>query len=127
MLYGIACRDRFPDQFLDAHLALFAARHDHGHKLAHEDVLRDAVAGAGLDADAVAAEARSGRPLETLAAEHTKAVDGWGVFGVPTYIEGENAAFVRCMERGRVEDLERILDLLPWASLNEFKRPTIPR
>jgi hypothetical protein len=31
------------------------------------------------------------------------------------------------MERGRVVDFERVLDLLPWASLNEFKRPTIPR
>jgi 2-hydroxychromene-2-carboxylate isomerase len=127
LLYGIACRDRFPEQFLDAHLALFAARHDHGHKLAHEDVLRDAVAGAGLDADAVAEEAWSGRPLAALAAEHSEAVDRWGVFGVPTYIDGESAAFVRSMERGRVEDFERILELLPFASLNEFKRPTIPR
>ena len=39
LLYGIAVRDAFPDQFFDAHLALFAARHDHGLKLGHEDVL----------------------------------------------------------------------------------------
>jgi 2-hydroxychromene-2-carboxylate isomerase len=127
LLYGIACRDRFPEQFLDAHLALFGARHDQGQKLEQEDVLRAAVQSAGIDPDAVAAEVSSGGPLQTLAAEHSEAVDSWGVFGVPTYIEGDQAAFVRCMERGRVEDLERVLDLLSWASLNEFKRPTIPR
>ena len=47
LLYGIAVRDQFPEQFPDAHLALFAARHEHGLKLGHVDVLRDAVASAG--------------------------------------------------------------------------------
>lgn len=127
LLYGIAVRDSFPEQFLDAHLALFAARHDHGLKLGHEDVLRDAVASAGLDPDAVAAEAWSGRPLKTLGEEHTEAVDGFGVFGVPTYIEGEESVFIRFMDRGRVDDLERAMDLLDWSRLNEFKRTRIAR
>jgi len=41
LLYGIAIRDQFPDGFLDFHLAAFAARHDHGKKLGHEDVVRE--------------------------------------------------------------------------------------
>jgi 2-hydroxychromene-2-carboxylate isomerase len=127
LLYGIAARDAFPDHFFDAHLALFAARHDKGLKLGHEDVVREAVAEAGLDPDAVAEEVASGRPLKTLATEHSEAVDRWAVFGVPTYIEGDDAVFVRFMERGRVDDLERVLDLLPWTRLNEFKRTQIPR
>jgi 2-hydroxychromene-2-carboxylate isomerase len=127
LLYGIAVRDTFPDQFFDAHLALFAARHDLGLQLNDEAVLRDAVASAGLDPDAVAEEAHSGRPLKVLAAEHTEAVDHWRVFGVPTYIEDEEAVFVRFMERGRVDDLERMLDLLQWSRFNEFKRTRIPR
>jgi 2-hydroxychromene-2-carboxylate isomerase len=127
LLYGIAVRDAFAEQFDDAHLALFAARHDKGLKLGHEDVLRDAVTSAGLDADAVAAEVWSGRPLATLAAEHTEAVSRWGAWGVPTFIEGDDAAFVRFMERGRVDDLERMLELLSWTRLNEFKRPTVAR
>ena len=45
LLYGIAVRDQFPDKFFDAHLELFAARHDRGEKLGHEDVLRAAVRG----------------------------------------------------------------------------------
>ena len=127
LLYGIAVRDTFPDQFFDAHLALFAARHEQGLKLNEEPVLRDAVASAGLDPDAVAEEAWSGRPLKVLAAEHTECVERYGVFGVPTYMEGEQAAFVRFMKRGDVADLERMLELLQWGDLNEFKRPRIPR
>ncbi|HEX5587090.1 MAG TPA: DsbA family protein [Acidimicrobiia bacterium] len=127
LLYGIAVRDTFADQFFDAHLALFAARHEQGLKLNEESVLRDAVASAGLDPDAVAEEAWSGRPLKTLAAEHTECVDRYGVFGVPTYMEGDQAAFVRFMKRGDVADLDRMLELLQWGDLNEFKRPRIPR
>ena len=127
LLYGIAVRNAFPDQFFDAHLALFAARHEQGLKLNEEPVLRDAVASAGLDPDAVAEEAWSGRPLKTLATEHTECVDRYGVFGVPTFLEGDQAAFVRFMKRGDVADLERMLELLQWGDLNEFKRPRIPR
>jgi len=127
LLYGIAVRDSFSEQFFDAHLALFGARHEQGLQLKDEAVLRDAVASAGLDATAVAEEAWSGRPLKALTAEHTDCVDRYGVFGVPTYLEGDQAAFVRFMKRGDVADLERMLELLQWGDLNEFKRPRIPR
>ncbi|HSO95853.1 MAG TPA: DsbA family protein [Acidimicrobiia bacterium] len=127
LLYGVAVRDTFPDQFLDTHVALFAARHDEGRRLDDEAVLRDVVTSVGLDADAVAEEAWSGRPLKTLHTEHTQAVDEWDVFGVPTFIEGEEAVFVRFMDRGRVADLERMIGLLDWTNLNEFKRTRLPR
>jgi len=127
LLYGLAVRDTFSEHFFDAHLALFGARHEQGLKLQEEDVLRDAVASVGLDPDAVAEEARSGRPLKTLGDEHTECVERYGVFGVPTFCEGDQAAFVRFMQRGDVPDLERMLDLLQWSGLNEFKRPRIPR
>jgi predicted DsbA family dithiol-disulfide isomerase len=125
--WGIAIRDQFPDHFLDAHLAFFAARHDKGLKLKDEDVLREAAAGAGADPDAVAAEIASGRPLKTLAAEHTESVERWGVFGVPTFCEGEEAVFIRFMERGRTDDLTRAVDLVEWTRFNEFKRTRVPR
>jgi protein-disulfide isomerase-like protein with CxxC motif len=126
LLYGIAVRDAFPDQFLDVHLALFAARHDQGRKLDDEAVLRDVVASAGLDPDAVADEAWSGRALKTLMTEHVQAVDEWDVFGVPTFVEGDDAVFVRFMDRGRIDDLERMVDMLGWVRLNEFKRTRLP-
>jgi len=127
LLYGIAVRDTFPDGFLDAHLALFAARHDQGRKLDDEAVLRAVVASVGLDADAVTDEVWSGRPLKTLMTEHVQAVDEWDVFGVPTFVEGDEAVFVRFMDRGRVDDLERMVGLLAWTRLNEFKRTRLPR
>lgn len=126
LLYGIALREHHPEEFLDAHLALFAQRHDHGKRF-EEDVLREAVAAVGVDPDVVAKEASSAETLAILADEHTEAVSRWEVFGVPTYIESDEAVFVRFMERGRVDDLEQVLGMLQWSRLNEFKRTRIPR
>jgi hypothetical protein len=49
------------------------------------------------------------------------------VFGVPTFISDEVATFVRFMERGLVSDVDRVLDLVGWHGLNEFKRTRVPR
>ena len=127
LLYGITVRDHFPEHFFDFHIGTFAARFDKGLKLGHEETVRDVVTEIGLDVDAVAEEVWSGRPLKTLVAEHSEAVDRYSVFGVPTFIEGDDAVFIRFMERGRVDDLERALGLLEWTRLNEFKRTTLPR
>jgi hypothetical protein len=125
--WGIAVRDAFPNHFRAAHVAIFAARHDQGGKLAEESVLRKAIGSVELDPDAVAAEVASGRPLQTLAAEHTEAVQQWSMFGVPTFVMGERAAFVRLMERDRPEDVDRVLDLFAFERLNELKYTRIPR
>jgi len=125
--WGIAVRDHFADKFFDFHIATFAARHDHALKLGHEDVVRDVAKQVGLDVDAVAAEVESGRPLKTLAEEHTEAVKNWNVFGVPTFIENDTAVFIRFMERDNLEDVDRALDLLPWTRLNEYKHTRVPR
>jgi hypothetical protein len=127
LLWGIAVRDAFPDHFLDFHLAAFRARHDEGQKIAEEPVLRALAGSVGLDPDAVAEEVASGRPLKALEAEHTEAVDRYAVFGVPTVIEGDEAVFVRIMERGNVDDWAEALDLVASTRINEFKRTKIPR
>ena len=124
--YGIAVRDHFPDQFLDAHLELFAARHVHGGKLDEEDVLRDAVARAGLDPDAVAEVAHAPETLKTLAAEHTEMVDELRRVRRSHVHRGRQAVFVRFMDRGHAADVEPMLELLEWTSLNEFKRTQDP-
>ena len=127
LLWGIAVRDAFADKFLDFHLAAFRARHDEGKKIAEDDVMREVAASVGLDPDAVAEEVASGRPLKALEAEHTEAVDRYAVFGVPTIVEGDEAVFVRLMDRGNVDDFAHALDLVPSNRLNEFKRTKIPR
>jgi hypothetical protein len=127
LLWGIAVRDAFPDHFLDFHMGVFRARHDKGKKIAEEPVLRQVAESVGLDPDAVAEEVASGRPLKALEAEHTEAVERYAVFGVPTVIEGDEAVFVRIMERGNADDLAQAVDLVASTRLNEFKRTRIAR
>ena len=125
--WGIAVRDTFPEQFLDWHLATFTARHETGAKIAKTDVLAEIATSVGLDPKAVAAEVATGRPLEALAQEHTEAVKRHAVFGVPTFIVDDRAVFVRLMDRSNPEDVDRVLDLLEWTDLNEFKHTSVPR
>ncbi len=125
--WGIAVRDNFPERFPGFHLRAFAARHDDARNIKDEAVLRDLASSAGLDPDAVAELVGGDEPRRSLISEHTEAVERWRVFGVPTFIEGDDAVFVRLMERGRVDDLEQVLSLLGATRLNEFKRTAIPR
>jgi len=127
LLWGIAVRDAFADEFLGWHAAAFAARHEEGQKIAKVDVLRDVAESVGLDPDAVAAEVATGRPLKVLAEEHTDAVKQHSMFGVPTFVVGDRAVFVRFMDRKNPDDIDRVLDLLEWTDLNEFKHTSVPR
>lgn len=127
LLWSIAVRDNFPDSFLDFHVAMFSARHDDGADISDSSVIEAVVDDVGLDVAAVRALVESGVPAKILAAEHTRSVDEFSVFGVPTFIAGHEAVFVRFMERHSTEDLGRVLDMLSWTNLNEFKRTTVPR
>lgn len=131
--WGLAVRDHFPEAFYDAHLALFAARHDHGRNLNDPEVVHDAVASAGLDPAEVEKVVAKGGPMRALAAEHTRTVEEHRTFGVPTFFAGDRAVFVRLMRRAKDgadarATLDRLLDLLiGWPELNEFKATRIPR
>ncbi len=131
--WGLAVRDQFPERFPAAHLALFSARHDQGLDLRSPEAVRGAVAGAGLDPDEVAAVVADARPRKALAADHHWAVTEHGVFGVPTFIAGDRAVFVRLMSRpagppDARRTMDRLIDLLVgWPQLNEFKATRIPR
>jgi 2-hydroxychromene-2-carboxylate isomerase len=131
---GVVVRDQQPDRFLDAHVALFAIRHDHGKHLRDEAEIRAALDSAGVDVDAVFAEIATGAPLETVRKEHEAAAANHDVWGVPTFILGESAAFVRLMDRpaGDAEvatrSIQRIIDLLDeWPELNELKHTSLKR
>jgi hypothetical protein len=127
LLWSLAVRDTHPDRFAAMHLGLFAARHDDGADLADREVLGEVAVAAGLDPVAIASIVDGGGPMDTLRAEHTALVDRHGVFGVPTFIAGDEAVFVRFMERHRIGDLDRVVDMITWTNVNEFKRTRIPR
>lgn len=130
---GVVVRDTFPERFLDVHAALFALRHDHGGHLRDEAAVRGVLADQGVNADAVFAEIDAGDAIITLQQEHERAVKDHSVWGVPTFVVGDQAAFVRVMDRPQgdaaraTRTIERIVELLGWPELNEFKHTSIPR
>jgi hypothetical protein len=101
--------------------------------------LRDEVAVAkvladvGVDAEAVIEEVHTGRPLAVIRDEHREVAASHDVWGVPTFIAGDQAAFVRYMNRADGNGdlarttVERTIDLLSgWPELNEFKHTSVP-
>lgn len=137
---GVVVRDQRPDVFAAVHRDLFALRHDHARALADPTELRAVLAPhvGGDAADELLAAAGDDASLATVRAEHERVVAERAVWGVPTFMTGPSAAvFVRVMDRnpgitaedrgrGRVA-VERILDLLEWDELNEYKHTSIPR
>ncbi|MGC8462920.1 MAG: DsbA family protein [Acidimicrobiales bacterium] len=131
---GVVVRDRYPDRFLDAHRSLFAARHDEGGDLRDREVVSTALERVGVPAADVLAEVDDGWPRATIRKEHEASVDELDVFGVPTFIVDDRAAFARLMERpGGNADLatqaiERIVTLMSGhPELNELKHTRIRR
>ena len=133
-LAGVVVRDHNPELFPAAHLALFTARHDQALDLRERDVLSKVLDDAGANGAHVLSEIDAGWPLDVLKAEHTEAVEERHVFGVPTFISGDNSVFVRLMNRPAgdgalgMATIERLLDLMAgWPELNEFKHTSLPR
>jgi hypothetical protein len=131
---GVVVRDRYPEQFGAVHHALFAARHDEGLDLRQADVVAGVLDRAGVPGADVLAEVAGGEPVAEIRRAHTDAVTKWEVFGVPTFIIDDRAAFVRLMSRPRgdaalarktIEDVVALFDAQP--DLNEFKYTTLSR
>ena len=133
---GVVVRDEFPDQFLQVHRELFAARHDHGLHIEDRDVVRDVLQRAGVDVDDVMRRVDDGSALAHVRKEHEAGVDEHKVWGVPTFIADGQSVFIRLMTRSKagsdpkesIRSIERVLDLVTgWPDLNEFKHTSIPR
>jgi DSBA-like thioredoxin domain len=132
-LAGIVVRDRYPDRFREVHRALFDTRHEEHRDVRDPDVVASVLKDQGVDATSVLADIEDGWPLGVLRAEHTDAVDTHGVWGVPTFIRGDRAVFVRLLDRPdgdperAIRTIERVLDLMgDFPALNEFKYTSVP-
>lgn len=130
---GLAVRDHFPEHFLEVHRELFAARHDRGEDIKDRSVIHKALEVAGADPDAVFTVIDAGQPLSVLQHEHAVNAEDNGVWGVPTFIAGERAVFVRVLDRpeddsDRARDrIERIVELVTgFPELHEFKQVDLP-
>ena len=129
---GVVTRDQYPDRFLAAHVALFAARHDQGLDLRRPEEVASVLDRVGLPGAHVVAEAQEGSAVREIRRAHEQAVREWEVFGVPTFIVEDRAAFVRLMTRPQEDaetarrSIDRVIELLESApELNEFKYTTI--
>lgn len=130
---GTTVRDHDPEHFPAVHEALFDARHVEARDLRDPDVLRAVLSEAGADSDLVFDHLDSGSPLDVVRNEHEVSVRDHGIWGVPTFVAGERAVFVRLMElpldgADARRTVDRILDqVVGWPQLNEFKATRIPR
>jgi hypothetical protein len=131
---GVVVRDQYPDRFLDAHLALFTARHDDGLDLRVPEIVAGVLDRVEVPGDKVLAEIESGAPLQEIRRAHELVVSRWDVFGVPTYVVDDRAVFVRLMSRPEGDaalarqTMEGVLGLFEtMPDLNEFKYTTLDR
>lgn len=129
---GVTVRDEHPEKFASFHTAMFAARHDQGRNIKDEAVVRQVIVEQGLDADEIMGAFPCA--VDKIEQSHTSAVQDLAMFGVPTFVSGDKAVFVRLMDRpgadpahGRatVDEVLATLERLP--ALNEFKFTRIPR
>jgi hypothetical protein len=131
---GVAVRDQYPEQFSAVHHALFAARHDEGLDIRDPALIARILDAHGVPGDKVLAEVEAGGPIDEIKRAHQLAVSEWSVFGVPTFIVGRRAVFVRLMSRPEGDaalarrSIEGIIELMEeQPDLNEFKYTTLER
>lgn len=131
---GVAVRDLQPELFHAVHWDLFALRHDHSGDLRDRAAVGEVLTRHGVDVAAVFSHIDDGRALKAVREEHEAAASGHNVWGVPTFISGDRAVFVRLMDRPgddvrtTIATIDRVLDTMDgFATLNEFKHTTIAR
>ena len=129
---GVSVRDQQPEHFLNAHEALFVARHVRSLRLHHVDEVADVLGEVHVDVEAVAADIESRRPHQVIAESYQR-YERYEAFGVPTLVANDDAVFIRYMDPptndagASVELMSRLVEMtLLRPSLNEFKHTRLP-
>jgi hypothetical protein len=124
-------RDNFPEIFLDAHEALFRARHERAIRLITEDEISRALAGIDLDLGPVIEDVASRRPYKVIG-ESFREFERYEAFGVPTFVVDGDATFVRYMNppsddpSASISLIESLVSLMSnQSALNEFKHTKV--
>ena len=129
---SVSVRDTQPELFRAAHEALFRARHERAIRLSTLEEVRDVLAPVGVDLEQLGADVASRRPHGVIA-ESYRMMDGYEAFGVPTFVVGSDATFVRYMTPpsddglASVTIIQSLVELMAHQSdLNEFKHTRVP-
>ncbi len=124
---GVSVRDQQPEKFLDAHVALFSARHRDGVRLATLEEVTAVLESVDVDIEQLTADLASTRPWRTIGDSYRR-FERYEAFGVPTVVVGDSAVFVRYMEGPNgdasvsTDLIESIISMVVHQpALNEFK------
>jgi hypothetical protein len=124
-------RDLQPERFLDVHEALLRARHERAIRLVNEDEIKDALRGIDVDLGLVFDDIATRRPYKVIG-ECFGEFERYEAFGVPTFVVGSDATFVRYMNEptdgvASIALIESLVSLMSNESaLNEFKHTKVP-
>jgi len=129
---SVSVRDEQPEHFLAAHEALFRARHEQAIRLVTPDEIDRVLAPIGVDMQKLSADISSRRPHRVIG-ESFRAMERFEAFGVPTFVVGNDATFVRYMKPPTGDDaasitvIESLVSLMTnEPELNEFKHTRVP-
>jgi hypothetical protein len=124
-------RDLMPERFLDAHEALFRARHERAIRLVNEREITEALGGLQLDLQPIFEDVASRRPHKVIG-ESFRDFERYEAFGVPTFVVDGDATFVRYMNpptddpKASIAVIESLITLMSNESaLNEFKHTKV--
>ena len=125
-------RDLQPEHFLDAHEALFRARHERALRLVTRDEISEALAATAVDLSAAFDDVDSRRPHKVIG-ESFAEFERYDAFGVPTFVVDGDATFVRYMTvpsddaAASIALIESLVTLMSTKrDLNEFKHTKVP-
>jgi hypothetical protein len=124
-------RDHLPERFLDAHEALFRARHERAIRLVNRDEITRALEGVDIDLGPIFDDVASRRPYKVIG-ECFQEFERFEAFGVPTFVVDGDATFVRYMDppsndaSASIALIESLVSLMSnQSSLNEFKHTKV--
>ena len=124
---SVSVRDQQPDVFHAAHEALFRARHERAIRLVTFAEIERVLTPVGVDLAKVARDLSTRRPHQVIG-QNFQRFEKVEAFGVPTFVVGDDATFVRYMTPpsddafasiALIESLVTLMSGQP--DLNEFK------
>jgi len=126
-------RDQQTEYFLDAHEAMFRGRHEKGIRLVTIEEIEGLLAPLGVDMDKVRSDIASRRPHQVIG-ESFKRFAKVEAFGVPTFVIGNDATFVRYMNaptndaHASIAVIDSLVSMMAnQPELNEFKHTRLSR
>lgn len=128
---GLAAKRQGKEAFESFFITLLRARHEDKKDLTNPAVMHEAAQAAGLDLARFREDIADPDLLKELAESHTRAVEEFGAFGVPTFVfPGGKSAFLKMFippDEQAVEIYDTLFQTMSeFAHVGEIKRPQPP-